>query len=565
MKKLVVLVLALVICMSMGIPAGFAAEAGSFTPGAYTAVGSGRNGPIVLEMEFDAHSITAVTVLSHKETWHIGNDPIEQYAKQAVDHQSLNLDVVSGATVSSVGMLEALRNGVTLAGGDPSALMAEIPFTMEAPADTEADVVVVGGGSAGMTAASYAAAAGKSVILLEKLDILGGTSTYSIEAYGAAESATARAIGTAATKDTMYEALVNGNPNGSPEAFRLFADNNGAGADWLRSIGGIMPVAGGGTSVTTSREAGKMGVTITGALKAQVKKMGVDVRLGNKATELVMENDVVVGVKVESDKGAYTISAPAVILTTGGFGANNAMVAEGVPALEGYDYACSPGATGDGHIMAEAAGAELKDMDYVRVNFTYHREGPVVYYMGALMNTGGIFVDANGQRIVNDQGGYGVGMQVVAAGGEGWAIMDQSMIDSIQDVREYYEMGLYESADTLEELAAKIGVDAEGLLATVERYKGFVKQGEDEDFGRRMLNLTFDEAPYYACRFTAHVQGTFGGISTDLNTRALRADGSVIPGLFAAGECASVGTWGANPMSVNIVFGRIAGEAAAAQ
>ncbi|NLK64415.1 MAG: FAD-binding protein [Tissierellia bacterium] len=124
-------------------------------------------------------------------------------------------------------------------------------------------------------------------------------------------------------------------------------------------------------------------------------------------------------------------------------------------------------------------------------------------------------------------------------------------------------MGIFESAPTIEELADKIGVNKENLVNTVNTYVGYVKNGKDEEFGRAMLNMTFDESPYYACKMTAHVQGTFGGIKTNTAAEVLTADDLVIPGLYAAGEAASVGTYGANPMAANIVFGRIAGENAA--
>ena len=211
----------------------------------------------------------------------------------------------------------------------------------------------------------------------------------------------------------------------------------------------------------------------------------------NAATELVMENGAVAGVKVKNDAGEYTIKAKAVILASGGFGADNEMVAQYQPSLKGYNHSCTVGAKGDGHKMAVAVGAQLGNMEHVRVNFTYTTNGVRVYYMGCLPNTGAIVVNEAGKRFVNDQGGYGVGMKVVEQGGSCWAIFDQSMIDGMADVREYYEMGLYESAATIEELAAKIGVDA-------------------------------------------------------------------------VGECAYVGTNGANPMTVDVVFGGIAGENAAA-
>jgi fumarate reductase flavoprotein subunit len=235
------------------------------------------------------------------------------------------------------------------------------------------------------------------------------------------------------------------------------------------------------------------------------------------------------------------------------------------PHLKGYSYSCSPGATGDGQRMAEVIGAQLNDMDYVRVNFTYHTKNGIVYYTGSLANTGGVFVNSNGVRVVNEGGGYGVGPTVAEKyGGQGWMIFDSSLISSVQDVREYGELGLYESAPTLGELADKIGVNKANLLKTIDNYKTYAAQGRDPEFNRALLTMAFDEAPFYACKFTCHVQGTFGGISTNLATQALKTDGSVIQNLYAAGECASVGTWGANPMAANIVFGRIAGQAAAA-
>ncbi len=184
--------------------------------------------------------------------------------------------------------------------------------------------------------------------------------------------------------------------------------------------------------------------------------------------------------------------------------------------------------------------------------------------MGSLFNTEAIFVNDEGQRFVNDQGAYGVGLKVVDQGGSGWAIFDNSLVQGVEDVRDYGDLGLYVSADSIEALADKIGVNKTNLAQTVETYKGYVANGKDEAFGRGMLNMSFDEGPFYACRMTCRVQGTFGGINTDVDTQVLTADGAVIPGLFAAGECANDGTWGANPAAVNIVFGRIAGEKAAA-
>ncbi|HHW92179.1 MAG TPA: flavocytochrome c [Firmicutes bacterium] len=535
-----------------------------YKAGTYTGIGDGRNGPIVVQVDFSDDAIEDIRVYSHNETYNVGDIPIELYPELIVKNQSLAVDIVSGATISSVALLSAIQQCVQDAGRDPAELKTEIPKEFTPAADTTVDIVVVGGGAAGMTAASFAAEAGKKVILVEKLAFLGGTSAYSIESFGSSETILHKALGVPATADDMYKNYVKSNPKGIPEAFDVLAHNNGKAADWLRSIGAPLTVTSSGFSVTSAREAGKLGQVITSALMNEVKKKGVDVRVNTRAVELIMEDGAVAGVKVEGPSGEYAIKAKAVILTTGGFGANNEMVAKYVPELKGYNFSCSPGATGDGQLMAEAVGAQLADIDYIRVNYLYNADGVKVYYMGSLANMGAIFVNNDGKRFINEQLSYNAGMDVVAQGGTGWMFFDQSLVDSIQDIREYYNLGLFESAPTIEELADKIGVNKGNLVETVERYVGFVKNGKDEDFGRPMLNLTFDEPPYYACKLTCYVQGTFGGIRTDTGARVLDTNNNAIPGLYAAGECASAGTYGANPMAVNVVFGRIAGEGAAA-
>lgn len=540
------------------------ASGAGYKAGAYTAVGEGRNGPVVVKVTFSDKAITDIKVISHNETYRVGDVPIQAYPAQIVKNQSLAVDMVSGATISSVAMLNAVYQCVKEAGGDPAKLRTPIPYEGIPAVDAAADVVVIGSGAAGLTAAANAAAAGKKVVLVEKLGLLGGTSLYSIESFGASQSNLHKSLAIPATADEMYANYLKANPKGVASGFDILAHNNGAAADWLWSIGAPLAVTNSPFSVTASREAGKMGQIIVPALIAEAKKKGVEFRLRTKALSLVTEGGAVVGVKVKNPAGEYTIKAKAVVIAAGGYAANNEMVSKSWPALKGYKFSSSPGATGDGIVMAEAVGAKLRDMDYIRVNFTYHTDGTRVFYTGSLANSGAIFVNNDGKRIMNDQAGYGVGKVVVDQGGTGWMIFDRSIIDSFQDVREFYNQGLYQSAPTIKELAEKIGVNKDNLAATIERYVGFVNAGQDKDFGRRMLNMRFDEPPYYACKMTCHVQGTFGGIVTDTDARVLNQSGAAIPGLFAAGECASVGTYGANPMAANIVFGTIAGRSAAA-
>lgn len=532
--------------------------------GPYIGVAQGRGGPIVVSVDLADDKLDAIQVLSESETYTVGGLAIESMAKSMVDNQSLGVDTVAGATISTAAFKTAVQNALERAGRSADDFKGEVKAD-EKPEDTSADVVVIGSGGAGLTAAIYAAKAGKKTILLEKLGVLGGTSNYSIEGYGSVGDKTHMALGSDLTAEQLAANLLKTYPNGTPEGFATFAQNNGKGADWLRSIGAQLTVAAGQAGVATSREVGDLGVAIVAALSTEAEKAGVDVRRNSAVTDITATNGTPTGVSVSAKGGDYTITTKAVVIACGGFGANNDMVAEYFPPMKGYDYACSKGATGEIHKVAEKLGAELANMDYIRVNFTYTTaESGYFYYMGSLFNTGAIFVNEEGKRFVNDQGGYGVGPQVVEKEeGTGWAIFDSSIVHTVEDVRDYGRLNLYESAETIEDLAEKIGVNATNLAQTIETYRGYVAAGKDAEFNRPMLNMTFDEPPFYACKMTCRVQGTFGGIRTNVNAEVLKPDGTVIPGLYAVGECAEEGTWGQNPASANVVFGRIAGENAA--
>ena len=534
-----------------------------YKAGTYTTVGNGRGGPIVVQVKFSPTAITDIKVIAHNESHMIGDVPIDTFPGLIVKNQSLAVDTVSGATISSMALMAAISQAVKDAGGNPAALKKKIPVDKKPAVDAVADVVVVGGGGAGLTAAIHAANAGAKVILLEKLDILGGTASYSIEAAGSAATAVHKGIGATANAKDFYAFLVNyWGPKADPQILEVFANNSGKAMDWLMSIGAQLPVTNAAFGVQPSREVGKMGEAIVSALVREAKHKKIDCRTSSQATKLVMNNGAVAGVQVKGPSGEYTIKSKAVVLATGGFAANNEMVAKYYPKLKGYIYSSSKGATGDGQLMAEAVGAKLRDMDNMRIGWTYYVKGQRVYYTGAMMNTGGILVNNDGKRYINDQASYMQGTKVLEQNG-GWMIFDNSIVESVKDVRDYYDQGFFETAPTIRELAKKIGVNEDNLAATVERYQGFVKAGKDADFGRPRLNMAFDEPPFHACKVSLVVQGTFGGIVTTPDTQVISTAGGAIPGLYAAGEVAGPGTWGANPAAANIVFGTIAGQKAA--
>ena len=540
---------------------------GNFTAGSFLGAGPGLYGPILVEVHMSSPTrIDQVRVLSHDETHNTGNIPLELYPSLIVENQSLQIDIVAGATISSMAMLSAVRDAITRAGADPAVFTGRVtPYVPHT--NTSADVVVIGAGGAGMTAAIHAAYEGVNVILLEKLGFVGGTTNYVIEAFGSVGNRTHLALGSPLNAETLTQTLITNNPNGSPEALSILAHNNGWAADWLRSIGAMMTVAGGQAAVQASREVGEIGPAMVSALRDEALHQGVDIRVNSRATGIITNaSGAITGVRVQTPLGDYTINTSSVVVATGGFAANLEMVTEHRPDLEGFRYASSPGNRGDGHMMAQAMGANLGNMDHIRINYVYSTTpNQYFYYVASIVNTGAIVVNYAGERFMNDQAGHGQGPAMLAQGGSGWMVFDNTIVGSVREVRRLSNVeGLFVTANSLEELAQVTGINQAGLLNTIERYQGFVANGVDEDFNRPMLNMTFEKGPFHAVHLGLRVQGTFGGITTDTSARVLTPQGSVIPGLFAAGEVADDGTWGANPAAVNIVFGRIAGQEAAA-
>jgi fumarate reductase flavoprotein subunit len=240
-----------------------------------------------------------------------------------------------------------------------------------------------------------------------------------------------------------------------------------------------------------------------------------------------------VGVKATGSTGeTITVNAKAVVLTTGGFGANLDMVTEYKPELKGFMTTNAAGAQGQGIEMATAVGADTVDMDQIQIHPT---------------------VEAN-TAALSDLGSYS------------WLVVDQAMVDASSVIQGYIKKGYTVTGETYEELAKAMGVDEAAFAETMNTWNGYVEAKNDPDFGRTSFANKLDTAPYYAIKVTAGVHHTMGGLKINTNTEVLNENGEVIPGLFAAGEVTG-GVHGANRLGGNAVadftvFGRIAGAAA---
>lgn len=434
--------------------------------------------------------------------------------------------------------------------------------------DEVCDVVVVGGGGAGITAALTAHEAGRDVILVEKMAYLGGNTILVTTQMWAAGSSMQKAEGYTETAEDFYEYIVTGkgaNMNLDPDATMLMCQRSGEMVDWLLEIG----VQFGRVFNTYSHgpaDGGAPGPVIMAGLSAELDKQQVDYRLNTRATSIVMEEGKAAGVTVDGPDGSYTIRADAVVIATGGFANNTEMVAQYDPRWSSLGCNSSPSQTGDGILMAQAVGAALDDMENITINPTVYYDGDKLYSLTALRTNGAILVNNAGERFANEEGAYTDQAEVLLQqdGQEAFMVFDQTMLDTVGLIKQYNDQGLFVQADTIEELAEKLGIDPAGLSATVETYKTYVANGKDEAFGRSFMTIDFANPPYYGVKVYPSVQTTSGGIVINLNAEVLTETGDVIPGLFAAGATTCDGTRAVSPLTDTFVFGRIAGESAVA-
>ena len=606
-------------------------EAVEIPEDAVTATGSGQgiDGPVTVEVVANAEQIFSVTVTEQNETVGIGSVAVDELPGAIVDGQSLLVEGISGATVTSNAIKDAVREALASAGLDSAAFEKEAEGSEEeTPAEDEvleADVVVVGAGGAGMTAAIEAADAGRSVVLLESQAMVGGNSVRSTGGLNAtktpeqdknefAESAgVEKTLQTAAdswadnevvtalaqTVKEQWDAyqaapegyfdsvelmeldtMIGGKGLNDPELVDTLVSNSADAIVWLDSIGAPMPSVGafGGASVKRiHRPVNDQGQTVSVGsyvvpiLQENVQSRDIDLRLNTSATKiLVDEEGKAVGVEaVTSDGAAVTVNAKAVVLTTGGFGANLDMVAQLKPELEGFMTTNAPGITGEGIAMAQEIGADVVDMEQIQIHPTVQADTAALITEG-LRGDGAILVNVEGKRFIDEVGTRDVvsAAEIAQTGSYSYLIVDQKMVDASSVIQGYINKGYTIEGEDYASLGEALGIDSAAFEETMNQWNSYVENKEDPDFGRTSFASPLDTAPFYAIKVTAGVHHTMGGLKITPSAQVVNTDGEVIPGLFAAGEVTG-GVHGANRLGGNAVadftvFGRIAGQNAAA-
>ena len=567
MKKILSLVLCL--CMLCTVVPAMA-----FTAGEYTATGAGMNGDVEVIVTFDADKIVDIKFGAHAETPGLSDPAFAKLPEMIIAGQTLAVDVVSGATFTSKAILEAVEKAVVAAGGDAEAMKTPAGAAEVAKVEDEVlnyDVVVIGGGAAGLAAAAEAKDAGANVLLLEKMATNGGNTLIS----GGVIYATGTKFQKEAGVEDSVEALVDywytrAEGNADKDFLTLVAEKSNNTIEWLMENGvemtgpttsGISPVP--RMQSTNSGGAGFI-VPVTNAVKAR----GVDVRYETPAVSLIMDAGKCVGVEaVAADGHKVTVYAKNVIIATGGFDGDRAMMRKYAPEhADDYFFAAASN-TGDGIKMAMAVGADtvfkggvIGLRGIMNTSFADATNGLV--WMPYLM------VDQDGARFVNEATDYPIVHTAMCENNHSYLIGDATQLPAAM-VEGLIDGGYAFVADTLEELAAKTFMNKDTFLATVARYNE-LKGQEDVDFGKPAAAMTgVGEGPYAAVRVMPATIGTLGGIKVDLEMHVLDTNGAIIPGLYAAGACANgdffYKEYPASGTSIMMCFtvGRIAGANAA--
>ena len=592
--------------------------------GDFTGTAKGFGGDVSVTLTLTDGAITGCTAEGKDETEGVGSQAIAKMPGEIAESGSIAVDGVSGATVTSTAIKEAAAAALTAAGLNPDDYKTAVENDATAEDSTvDADVVVVGAGGAGMTAAITAAGEGKSVVILESQSMVGGNSVRATGGMNAAktvyqdenefgESAgVEKTLKTAAEKYADNETITalaktvseqwaayQANPTGyfdsvelmeldtmiggkginDPELVETLCANSADAIDWLDEHGITLHNVSsfGGASVKRiHRPVNAEGKTVSVGsymiplLQENCEKAGVKMMLDTTATEILTDaNGAAVGVKATGASGeTVTVNAKAVVLATGGFGANLDMVVKYKPELKGFMTTNAPGIQGQGIEMAQAIGAATVDMDQIQIHPTVEANTAALITEG-LRGDGAILINEEGKRFIDEVGTRDVvsAAEIAQTGSYSWLVVDQAMADASSVIQGYIKKGYTVTGETYEELGKAMGVDAAAFAETMDKWNGYVEAKNDPDFGRTSFANPLNTAPYYAVKVTAGVHHTMGGLKINANTEVLNEKGEVIPGLFAAGEVTG-GVHGANRLGGNAVadftvFGRIAGAAA---
>lgn len=572
------------------------AQKGKYTAGTYTGTGKGIHGDVVVEVTVDENNIKEVKVTKHEETAGISDAAINNIPGKIVEAQSAEVDSVSGATITSNAIKEAVK-----------AALAQASGTAKAPEEdgkklafTDPDVLIVGAGFSGINAAIEAADRGAKVMLFEQNGIIGGSINYAGGTLSGAGTKMQKAAGVEDTPELFYKDIERlGGNIFIPELTKKHIESSAGAVDWMDSLGADFgdrqpkqPATYEAFGIPREHRVAKGTVyleTVKPLLDKHIADGKVILLLETEVKDIVIENGAVTGVVAKSKDGKETTyKAKSTILATGGYGHNEEWVKR-------YNFKNSltmapKHATGSGYVFAEKAGAVFSNMDYLPA---YPGGVPVSdtgFDASVTANTtkypGAIWVNKDGKRMLDEIDSTTAPIQkawATAPDNIVYIVLDEAMKQANEPIlkvnskadegwarfeEEIAKGEVVFKADTLEELGKKAGINPEALAATVKKYNGFVDSGVDKDFGRKNSLVRLEKGPYYVVKTVPYMMLTKGGPLMNDKAQVLNKDKQPIPGLYQCGELiggANIGgaaSVGGLANTICVVWGKIAAQSA---
>ncbi len=526
--------------------------------GVYEGSANGMGGAVKVAVTVEDGKISDVEVLEHKETAGISDPAIEQIPQAIVDAQSTDVEAVTGATVTSEAIKEAVAAALS---GEGTEEAGELEITIEP------DVIVVGAGMAGLSASVRAAELGANVLVLEQNYRVGGSANTAGGSISGAGYKIQKAAGIEDSPELFYQDFVTlgGEEFMNTEIAKVHAERSGAAIDWLQEDVGVefsdKVDSGSYLTMDINRVTYTAGGASSGGgsyfvkglsdkLQSYIDAGTVQLCLDTLVTDIVLnDNGDVTGVMV----GDKEISAPPTIIATGGYGYCERWLKEfNFTNITSNDPNT---AIGSGYDFARKAGAAFDNMNY---SSCYGGSVPVTGFQASLRcninYNGSVWINTNGDRVFNEPKATSMDKRTV------WRTSDQNIIYVVfaenmmtedkplftgmmsnsapftteEKIAELIEKGYVFKADTIAELAEKIGTP--NLEATLTKYDEDVAKGEDSVFGRTDNLLSFEEGPYYAVYTVPYLMMTAGGPRINGQGQLMREDGTAVGNVYLAGE-----------------------------
>lgn len=565
------------------------AAAVSAAPVTTQGTGVGKHGDVTVAVTFDSGKIKDIKIVKQQENPVLAAKVFTDLKQHVIDTNSVQLDAISGATFSSKGFLDAVADaakkaGVTLSKADKKAIKKAVKAL---PKESSYDVVVIGAGGAGFSAAIEAKNAGANVVLLEKMPAVGGNSLISGAEMNAAKNWVQPKLGINDDSPELHaeDTYKGGDMKGDMNVIKVMTHNALDAAKWCRDYLGVrfeddnLFFFGGHSRKRALIPVGHTGTEFITKFQAKADELGIPVITNMKAEELIKDKSGrVVGVKATMNGASYTFNAKGgVVLATGGFGANPEMVKKYNPKIdERFKTTDAPGTTGEALYMAERAGAQLVNMGYIQTYPICDPISGVIELIADARFDGAIMLNQEGKRFVEELQRRDVLSEAILkqTGGYCWVLWNDKIGSISNTVKEHpteYEaftkQGIMATCDDLKCVADFTKIPFDSLKGTVNRVSSMTGKGNDKDFNHRSGLVDMTQGKYYVIKAVPSVHHTMGGVRINEKAQALTAEGRAIPGLWAAGEVTGV-THGTNRLGGNaytdiIVFGRIAGKAAA--